>query len=88
MGGCNGITSIPGNIWKINLASLEELVISDCPDLVSIGGAKAVAKIKVLILTCPNLVEAEQINRKFLVRNWRHWKHDELLNSYQGVGTM
>uniref|UniRef100_A0ACD5YAN9 Uncharacterized protein n=1 Tax=Avena sativa TaxID=4498 RepID=A0ACD5YAN9_AVESA len=68
MGGCNGVTSIPGDIWKSNLASLEELVISDCPDLVSIGGAKAVAKIKVLILTCPNLVEAEQINRKFLVR--------------------
>uniref|UniRef100_A0ACD5YTU1 Uncharacterized protein n=1 Tax=Avena sativa TaxID=4498 RepID=A0ACD5YTU1_AVESA len=84
MGGCNGITSIPGNIWKINLASLEELVISDCPDLVSIGGAKAVAKIKVLILTCPNLVEAEQINRRFLVRNWRHWKQDELSNSYRG----
>ncbi|XP_037475039.1 putative disease resistance RPP13-like protein 1 [Triticum dicoccoides] len=59
------ITSIPGNIWHRNLASLEELEISDCPDLVSIGGAKAVAKIKrVLILRCPKLEEAEQINKR------------------------
>uniref|UniRef100_M8BUW4 Disease resistance protein RGA2 n=1 Tax=Aegilops tauschii TaxID=37682 RepID=M8BUW4_AEGTA len=43
---CQGITSIPGDIWRSNLTSLEELRISDCPDLVSFGGAKAVAKIK------------------------------------------
>ncbi|XP_037480917.1 putative disease resistance protein RGA4 [Triticum dicoccoides] len=64
IGGCNGITSIPGNIWHSYLASLENLVIQDCPNLVSIGGANAVAQIKkVMILRCPNLEEAEQINR-------------------------
>jgi hypothetical protein len=65
MGGCHGITSIPTNIWCNNLALLENLEISYCPNLVSIGGAKAVAKIKkVIIYMCPNLEEAEQIMRR------------------------
>uniref|UniRef100_A0A8I6YZD2 R13L1/DRL21-like LRR repeat region domain-containing protein n=1 Tax=Hordeum vulgare subsp. vulgare TaxID=112509 RepID=A0A8I6YZD2_HORVV len=86
MGGCNRITSIPGHIWCSNLASLEELVISDFPDLVSIGGAKAVSKIKVLILKCPNLQEAEQINTRFLLSQWawKHWACDELSNCAKG----
>ncbi|XP_048552817.1 putative disease resistance protein RGA1 [Triticum urartu] len=64
MGGCTGITSIPSDIWLGNLASLEKLVIKDCPNLVSIGGAKAVAKIKTVeISMCPKLKEAEQINK-------------------------
>ncbi|XP_048539018.1 putative disease resistance RPP13-like protein 1 [Triticum urartu] len=64
IGGCNGITSIPWNIWRSNLVSLNKLVIEDCPDLVSIGGAEAVANIKeVEISRCPKLEEAEQINR-------------------------
>jgi hypothetical protein len=63
--GGHGITSIPGDIWRCNRASLEELCISDCPDLVSIGGARAVAKIeRVLISECPNLEELEQITRR------------------------
>ncbi|XP_037403652.1 disease resistance protein RGA2-like [Triticum dicoccoides] len=62
--GGQGITSIPGDIWHSNLASLEELVISGCPDLISIGGAKAVRKIKELVITaCPNLKKEEQIFR-------------------------
>ncbi|XBI05533.1 hypothetical protein VPH35_133690 [Triticum aestivum] len=69
MAECQGITSIPGDTWHSNLASLEELCISDCPDLVSIGGAKAVAKIKeVLIFRCPKLKEAEQIHRRSRLR--------------------
>ncbi|XP_048537800.1 putative disease resistance protein RGA4 [Triticum urartu] len=57
--------SIPGHTWHSNLALLEELVICDCPSLVSIGGAKAVAKIKkVEIYKCPNLKEADQIMRR------------------------
>jgi hypothetical protein len=41
------------------------LEFSYCPNLVSIGGAKAVAKIKkVIIYMCPNLEEAEQIMRR------------------------
>ncbi|XP_044955351.1 putative disease resistance protein RGA1 [Hordeum vulgare subsp. vulgare] len=88
MGGCNRITSIPGHIWCSNLASLEELVISDFPDLVSIGGAKAVSKIKVLILKCPNLQEAEQINTRFLLSQWawKHWACDELSNCAKRPG--
>lgn len=62
---CQGITSIPGDIWRSNLTSLEELRISDCPDLVSFGGAKAVAMIKkVLICQCPNLRGVKEINRE------------------------
>ncbi|EMS59032.1 Disease resistance protein RGA2 [Triticum urartu] len=66
--GCKGITSIPGDIWCNNLASLDKLEIGDFPDLVSIGGAKAVAKIKVLIRSCPNLREAGKIKRRFVLR--------------------
>lgn len=59
---CKGIISIPGDIWCNNLASLDELVIEDCPDLVSIGGAEAVAKIKkVRIYQCPNLAGGEAV---------------------------
>lgn len=62
--GCKGITSIPGDIWSSNLASLEELSISLCPDLVSFGGAEAVANIKkVQIFICPKLKKADQISR-------------------------
>ncbi|KAF7083403.1 hypothetical protein CFC21_087201 [Triticum aestivum] len=62
---CQGITSIPGDIWRSNLTSLEELRISDCPDLVSFGGAKAVVMIKkVLICRCPNLRGVKEINRE------------------------
>uniref|UniRef100_A0ACD5V9I7 Uncharacterized protein n=2 Tax=Avena sativa TaxID=4498 RepID=A0ACD5V9I7_AVESA len=65
MGGCKGLTSIPGTIWRSKLASLEELVIFYCSNLVSIGGAEAVAKIKkVQIIDCPKLKEAEQIMRR------------------------
>ena len=64
IGRCQGITSIPGDIWSSNLASLEELRISECPDLVSFGGAEAVKNIKkVQIYKCPKLKEADQIVR-------------------------
>lgn len=67
MGGCLGITSIPGTIWHNNLSLLEELVIRECPNLVSIGGAEAVAKIKkVHIWNCPKLREAKQIMKRGL----------------------
>lgn len=62
---CQGLTSIPGDIWRSSLASLEELDIWFCPDLVSIGGAEAVAKIKYVgIRDCPNLEEADQIKNR------------------------
>ncbi|VAH55131.1 unnamed protein product [Triticum turgidum subsp. durum] len=68
--GGQGITSIPGHIWHSNLASLQELRISGCPDLISIGGAKAVRKIKeVMITECPNLKKKEQIYRRPRQRN-------------------
>ncbi|XP_020185733.3 putative disease resistance RPP13-like protein 1 [Aegilops tauschii subsp. strangulata] len=54
-------------------ASLEKLVINDCPNLVSIGGAKALARIKTVeISMCPKLKEAEQINTISHLRDWRH----------------
>ncbi|XBI60823.1 hypothetical protein VPH35_041701 [Triticum aestivum] len=64
IGRCQGITSIPGDIWSSNLASLKDLRIYECPDLVSFGGAEAVANIKkVKIYKCPKLKEADQIDR-------------------------
>ena len=64
IGGCQVITSIPGDIWSGNLASLEELRIWECPNLVSFGGAEAVAYInKVQIYKCPKLQEGDQIDR-------------------------
>ncbi|XP_037480241.1 putative disease resistance protein RGA4 [Triticum dicoccoides] len=60
--GCKSITSIPSNIWRTTLASLEELNIEDFPNLVSIGGRKAIAKIKkVTIYSCPKLKEVKMI---------------------------
>ncbi|XP_037482637.1 putative disease resistance protein RGA1 [Triticum dicoccoides] len=44
--GCQGLRCIPGDIWRCDLTSLELLEIRDCPDLVSVGGANAVEKIK------------------------------------------
>lgn len=59
--GCPSITSIPLGVYRSNLASLDALYISSCPDLVSIGGAKAVAKIKyVCIYDCPKMEDLEQ----------------------------
>ncbi|XP_073365522.1 putative disease resistance protein RGA1 isoform X2 [Aegilops tauschii subsp. strangulata] len=65
MKGCQGIRCIPGDIWRCDLTSLELLEIRDCPDLVSIGGAKAVEKIKsVWICGCPNLKGVSGILRR------------------------
>ncbi|XP_037482638.1 putative disease resistance protein RGA4 [Triticum dicoccoides] len=55
------IRSIPGNIWHNNLATVKELMIEDCPYLVSLGGAKATAKIKVTIYNCPKLRRVHNI---------------------------
>jgi hypothetical protein len=58
---CQRITFIPGNLWSTNLTSLENLIILDCADIVSIGGENAISKIKnVLILGCPKLEEIKQ----------------------------
>ncbi|XP_073365520.1 putative disease resistance RPP13-like protein 1 [Aegilops tauschii subsp. strangulata] len=55
---------LKGDIWSSNLASLEELSISQCPELVAFGGAEAVANIKkVQIFICPKLKKADQIFR-------------------------
>ncbi|XBI97261.1 hypothetical protein VPH35_033435 [Triticum aestivum] len=65
MKGCQGIRCIPGDIWRCNLTSLEFLEICYCPDLVSIGGAKAVEKIKLVsIYGCPNLKGVSGIMRR------------------------
>jgi len=65
MGGCYGMTSIPANLWCNNLALLENMEISYCPNLVSIGGAIAIGKIKkVIIYMCPKLEEADQIMKR------------------------
>jgi hypothetical protein len=66
---CQGLTSIPSTIWRNNLVLLEQLEIWNCLNLVSIGGAEAVAKIKrVEILNCPKLDKAEQVIRG----GWRY----------------
>ncbi|VAH54276.1 unnamed protein product [Triticum turgidum subsp. durum] len=75
IGGCNGITSIPSNIWYNNHVSLQKLVIENCPGLVSIGGAEALANIKeVKICGCPNLANEEQINRRSGPSTRRIWR--------------
>ncbi|XP_047050571.1 putative disease resistance protein RGA1 [Lolium rigidum] len=43
---CQGIRSIPGNVWQSNLLSLKRLTIIHCPNLESIGGKEAIAKIE------------------------------------------
>ncbi|VAH09371.1 unnamed protein product [Triticum turgidum subsp. durum] len=59
--GCPSITSIPLGVYRSDLASLDALYISGCPDLVSIGGAKAVAKIKYVgIYDCPEMEDPKQ----------------------------
>ncbi|KAE8800229.1 Disease resistance protein RGA2 [Hordeum vulgare] len=61
MSECSRITSIPGDIWRTNLTSLKELYIRDCPDLVSIGGLEAVAKLETLQVSgCPKMMEMQQ----------------------------
>uniref|UniRef100_A0ACD5WP08 Uncharacterized protein n=1 Tax=Avena sativa TaxID=4498 RepID=A0ACD5WP08_AVESA len=58
---CRHITSIPGNLWSTNCTSLENLMIRDCEDIVSIGGENAISEIKnVSIEFCPKLEELEQ----------------------------
>ncbi|CAM0901614.1 unnamed protein product [Alopecurus aequalis] len=58
---CRHVTSIPGNFWSTSLTSLENLVISECSGIVSIGGENAIAEIKnVKIDGCPKLEELEQ----------------------------
>uniref|UniRef100_K3YZU1 NB-ARC domain-containing protein n=1 Tax=Setaria italica TaxID=4555 RepID=K3YZU1_SETIT len=58
---CKGELSIPGHMWSSNLASLRLLQIQGCPDLVSVGGPKAIAGIaKVWIERCPKFKELKQ----------------------------
>jgi hypothetical protein len=55
------IHSIAGNLWSTNITSLENLLIWNCSDIVSIGGGNAFSEIKnVLILACPKLEELKQ----------------------------
>jgi hypothetical protein len=62
---CQGIVSIPGNLWSSNLISLQDLMIRYCPDLVSIGGPTALDNINtVFIQDCPKLKELEQPLRR------------------------
>ncbi|KAF7004939.1 hypothetical protein CFC21_020102 [Triticum aestivum] len=67
---CKSLETIPDEAFG-NLHFLEELHMVGCPNLVSIGGAKAVAKVKnVQISNCPKLKEAEIMNRRFRLRDW------------------
>ncbi|CAO2045467.1 unnamed protein product [Urochloa humidicola] len=61
---CQGIVSIPGDLWSGSLKSLRELDIVGCQDLVSIGGPGAIANINTLFIDhCPKLNEIEQPRR-------------------------
>ncbi|TVU32557.1 hypothetical protein EJB05_24290, partial [Eragrostis curvula] len=62
---CGRIVSAPGNLWCNSLVSLRELRIWNCPDLVSIGGPNAIAKIdKVHIMGCEKLMGIQQPLRR------------------------
>ncbi|CAL5058816.1 unnamed protein product [Urochloa decumbens] len=61
MDSCAGIVTLPCNIWSSYLKSLQKLIIVHCPDLVSIGGPRAIENIKVVrIQYCPKLLDVEQ----------------------------
>ncbi|OEL32276.1 hypothetical protein BAE44_0006710, partial [Dichanthelium oligosanthes] len=64
---CECIVSLPGHLWSSSLAlSLQELFIADCPNLVSMGGANAIANIeRVYINRCAKL---EELNQPVLLR--------------------
>ncbi|CAM0901618.1 unnamed protein product [Alopecurus aequalis] len=58
---CQGMTSIPGNLWSTDLTSLENLMIRYCKDIVYIGGENTISEIKnVSIGGCPKLADLRQ----------------------------
>ena len=58
---CRHITSIPGRLWSTSLTSLENLSISYCPDIVSIGGENAISEIQnVQIKHCHKMEDLKQ----------------------------
>ena len=50
MNSCQGIVSIPGDLWSSYLKSLQKLWIQSCPDLASIGGPEAIANINIVYI--------------------------------------
>ncbi|KAF7033654.1 hypothetical protein CFC21_044740 [Triticum aestivum] len=61
---CPGLTFIPEQVWSSSLKSLEQLLIAQCPDLVSIGGARAIAEVPTVYITnCPKLEDLKQLTR-------------------------
>ncbi|KAJ3675156.1 hypothetical protein LUZ60_004198 [Juncus effusus] len=62
--GCPGITSIPVRVTS-NLKSLEDLDVSQCNELQSIGGNKFLESIKWIFITgCPKLQETKGNDRR------------------------
>jgi Leucine-rich repeat (LRR) protein len=62
---CEGIVSIPGDLWSSNLKSLKSLEFHHCSKLKSIGGLDAIAYIRDLYIDhCPDLKEIDQPLRK------------------------
>ncbi|KAK1626174.1 hypothetical protein QYE76_000489 [Lolium multiflorum] len=61
---CRSIRSIPGNVWQSNLLSLKRLTITSCPNLESIGGKEAIAKIQyVKVASCGKMKDMFRILR-------------------------
>ncbi|XP_037408761.1 uncharacterized protein LOC119270807 [Triticum dicoccoides] len=59
---CPGITVIPEKVWS---KSLQQLRITECPDLVSIGGAGAIAQLRtVTIEECPKMEDIKQPHKR------------------------
>jgi len=58
---CEGIVSVPGDLWSSNLKSLKSLEFHHCSKLKSIGGPDAIADIRDLYIDdCPDLKEIDQ----------------------------
>ncbi|KAM3280130.1 hypothetical protein ACQJBY_047116 [Aegilops geniculata] len=58
---CTYRISIPGRLWSTTLSSLQELEISDCSELVSVGGADDISEIpNVWIQACRKLKGIKQ----------------------------
>jgi hypothetical protein len=61
MDACKHIEYIPHDLWCSHLKSLQQLIIMNCEDLVSVGAPEGIAHIpKVHIADCPKLKEVEQ----------------------------
>ncbi|KAM3336728.1 hypothetical protein ACQJBY_030635 [Aegilops geniculata] len=71
LGKCPSITVIPESVWSNIRKSLQQLCITECPDLVSIGGARAIRKLRALTIEkCPKMEDIKQPQKRGRFNPW------------------